>query len=408
VRQWIGVWARAGREAYAHHVPLPRGGCTLLGPLSVMPGSLCRQGSFCVLWEAYPSRIRGYKTIRGSLAKCSTFGYHGFMVERTCEKCGEPFPIKPSRLGNGRGRFCSRDCRRAGELGPCPVCKRDFYVPRALLALGKGIYCGRECRDQDRRRALVECARDGCPKSFPRTYGAVPQRYCSHACRSASTPTQQVVCRCGRVKLLRASARPQEFCSWLCYNESRKTRQRRSCLICGQGYEVSSGRVAAGKGRFCSMRCYGLSKRKPRVELRCALKSCRKRFLVVPSRGESAKFHSHGCYLRSKVPVTFRCGACGSDFLSRPWRQPRYCSLSCSNRGRQRERRAEDVERNALIFDLHQKGLKAPVIRNHLADVRLDWDLAESSIRAILSRDLRPSSTDRGAHERSAALSAKL
>lgn len=34
-------------------------------------------------------------------------------IPRTCEQCGAPFSVQPSRLTIGRGRYCSRDCDRA-------------------------------------------------------------------------------------------------------------------------------------------------------------------------------------------------------------------------------------------------------------------------------------------------------
>jgi hypothetical protein len=33
------------------------------------------------------------------------------MVTVVCERCGKPFEITPSRYANGRGKYCSRECR---------------------------------------------------------------------------------------------------------------------------------------------------------------------------------------------------------------------------------------------------------------------------------------------------------
>lgn len=37
-------------------------------------------------------------------------GVEGSMIDRTCERCGTTFSIKPSALTRGRGRFCSNSC----------------------------------------------------------------------------------------------------------------------------------------------------------------------------------------------------------------------------------------------------------------------------------------------------------
>lgn len=37
-------------------------------------------------------------------------GVEGSMIDRTCERCGTTFSVKPSALTRGRGRFCSNSC----------------------------------------------------------------------------------------------------------------------------------------------------------------------------------------------------------------------------------------------------------------------------------------------------------
>lgn len=138
-------------------------------------------------------------------------------------------------------------------------------------------------------------------------------------------------------------------------------------------------------GKYCSRRCYHLARRRS-VTVRC--RQCRRRFAVPPSQA-GRRYCSRRCWRLAVAPRTFTCRACGTEFLSRTWRNPRFCSLSCANRGRVRRRRPGDVARNALILQLHAQGLKAPQIRDALAAENRGWLLEAGSIRMVIAREER-------------------
>ena len=111
-------------------------------------------GNFCSR-ECYgkwrSEHIRGEKT---SLWK-------GGPVKCVCQECGRTFFEKPSRIKQGKGKFCSRVCvsrwvskHRRGQNSPrwkekvkctCKQCGKTFYVIPSKIKQGGGKFCSREC-----------------------------------------------------------------------------------------------------------------------------------------------------------------------------------------------------------------------------------------------------------------------
>jgi hypothetical protein len=82
-----------------------------------------------------------------------------------CRECGKEFSTTPSRIRDGRGKYCSTECARphygrAGEAhsmwsgGPakrtCQNCGKEFATRKARIAYGRGKYCSRSCADPHR------------------------------------------------------------------------------------------------------------------------------------------------------------------------------------------------------------------------------------------------------------------
>lgn len=61
-------------------------------------------------------------------------------MQRTCERCGRNFNIKPSRVLAGKGRFCSLSCQHPYIEGSCRHCGRRFRQRRP-----KHYFCNKEC-----------------------------------------------------------------------------------------------------------------------------------------------------------------------------------------------------------------------------------------------------------------------
>lgn len=120
-------------------------------------------------------------------------------VKRYCELCRKAFEIWPSKVAQGRGRFCSRKCKdeaqRRSVKRTCKFCGREFEAWPSAIARGLGIYCSRQCFHQFR---------------------SGPNNNLWHG---------------GRVK--------------------------RICEVCAKEFEVKRYLAEAGSGRFCSSQCWG-------------------------------------------------------------------------------------------------------------------------------------------------------
>ena len=84
--------------------------------------------------------------------------------------CVIPFYISPSRIINGRGKFCSRACARAAQRTridrTCIQCGGVFSIKPSALRYGTGEFCSKRCR-ADARQA-----------HFPQKFWASVQQCC--------------------------------------------------------------------------------------------------------------------------------------------------------------------------------------------------------------------------------------
>lgn len=66
-------------------------------------------------------------------------------VSRSCEKCGTEFFVKPSRVAQGKARFCSLACRHAAPSNQnAPI--GPHLTQRQAIAFGAMFYLGRDCK----------------------------------------------------------------------------------------------------------------------------------------------------------------------------------------------------------------------------------------------------------------------
>lgn len=74
-------------------------------------------------------------------------------IPRICENCGDPFRVYPSKVAEGKGRFCSRQCvNEAMVVGrierPCLYCEALFErIPSEMNRSGQysGQFCSQKC-----------------------------------------------------------------------------------------------------------------------------------------------------------------------------------------------------------------------------------------------------------------------
>ena len=61
-------------------------------------------------------------------------------VECICEACGKKFLSYPSRIRIGKGKYCSRECRKKTVELTCLVCGKKFKLPSSQAE-------GRKCSE---------------------------------------------------------------------------------------------------------------------------------------------------------------------------------------------------------------------------------------------------------------------
>lgn len=83
-------------------------------------------------------------------------------ILRHCEKCGASFLTWPSRIRDGKARFCSKPCAIKSDTRPCEKCGAKFRVFPSRRGRNWARYCSASCRrvarfwsHVDRRGCLV-------------------------------------------------------------------------------------------------------------------------------------------------------------------------------------------------------------------------------------------------------------
>lgn len=97
------------------------------------------------------------------------------------------------------------------------------------------------------------------------------------------------------------------------------------CQQCGKEFKTVPARVKDGRGKFCSRKCYELSKR--RIETRvCPV--CGKTYETTPS--DKRQRCSRECFYESrKTLIISKCETCGKEFEHHKARDARFCSVEC-------------------------------------------------------------------------------
>lgn len=103
----------------------------------------------------------------------------------------------------------------------------------------------------------------------------------------------------------------------------------RVCEWCGKHFKARPSRVRQGRGRFCSPKCCGLSRRR---RIRCTCEQCGRVRQVCPSRVR--RFCSDRCRSQARrKQVRLYCQQCGKVFYRKPSAVAvgggRYHSIEC-------------------------------------------------------------------------------
>lgn len=154
------------------------------------------------------------------------------MVTRNCEVCGKTISKPPSRMKNGKGRFCSMRCRSIG-IGAkiervCESCGVKFLAFPCFIKAGQARYCSQQCSNSARKKESKRICRT-CGKAF----NLKPSRirkcglFCSISCASKNRLGKEAAAWKGGI-----SFRP--YCDKFndAIKEVVRNRFGRKCFIC--------------------------------------------------------------------------------------------------------------------------------------------------------------------------------
>lgn len=128
------------------------------------------------------------------------------------------------------------------------------------------------------------------------------------------------------------------YCSMKCMGDARRTVPPIVCEACG-----STFRANHGSRKFCSRKCYADAGRHTMSCLRCD-----REFSVRRSQGGAKKYCSQACSrAASSRKVFVTCALCGGEFLSKPSLllrgRGKFCSPSCRSKFTQANRRIAEA-----------------------------------------------------------------
>lgn len=158
----------------------------------------------------------------------------------------------------------------------------------------------------------------------------------------------------------------------------RHPRIKRTCQNCGVMFLSMSYLINRGGGKYCSVKCCGVSVGKKNtkiVSLMCG--KCGNRFSVNPYRSNTAKYCSLSCHAKAKGDArkvdpnrTNRiCVVCGEKFYRQPGqiklRGGKYCSRKCaySVQGENTAGEKSPRWRGGLKNSIHNRYLKGAGVR---------------------------------------------
>lgn len=267
-------------------------------------------------------------------------------AEMNCERCGQPFGVRPSRVG--RTRYCSRACRNdPWETVSCAGCGADFRRRTA----SEQRYCSRRCHYTQKQ---VWRACEVCGKQYRREI-AGGERCCSRSCSDAlrRRPVELRCECCGVAFAVPRCESERRFCSRDCRDRGLATPPR-PCAVCGTEFVVSNGRQ-----RTCSLRCGAELRRRSAIErgtsrsVELVCEHCTKPFrvsrcLTRPDAPQGMRrYCSRACKDAARTQrVLHVCVSCGKRSMWIPSKAKRkYCSVACAERLRGKARRFEMAEK---------------------------------------------------------------
>lgn len=148
------------------------------------------------------------------------------MIELICQYCNSIFYVTNNL---SKQKYCSIVCRglagRKRIIRVCRTCKKEFECIPSHSEDGTGIYCSTSCKNTGRKPLPKKCL--FCGKEF--TSKNRKRKYCSRSCVCKHRSANNV----GRI-----------------------------CRVCNTKFYVQISRLKKGCGKYCSLTCMGVEKRK--------------------------------------------------------------------------------------------------------------------------------------------------
>jgi predicted nucleic acid-binding Zn ribbon protein len=148
----------------------------------------------------------------------------------------------------------------AKEVVECNVCSSEFEILKYKLENGRGKYCSRECKDKAEREQIdVEC--DWCGNEMKRQPNRVNDLvFCGNKCRAEYQKDNSRVIKscknCGddfEVVETMLKYDPRDYCSNGCYSDAHSRIVE--CSNCGDSFNKHLSRVRSPGDNFCSVSC---------------------------------------------------------------------------------------------------------------------------------------------------------
>lgn len=224
------------------------------------------------------------------------------IIIRNCEECNEPFEL--IQQAENYITCCSHEClllnrQKNVVVRQCLTCNKNFSTTKYAIENGKGQYCSFECR-----KTLVEKICVKCGKIFEvKNYRKDDAKYCSNECRfaGASVPiSERVVKSCLQCKKTFSVTEyidennNGKFCSRNCFALYRTNKIAKECLICKTIFYVTPSQAQHRPCETCSRECKAkLNTQRNRVYKKCL--TCGKEFMAIKAFNDD-KYCSNDCY----------------------------------------------------------------------------------------------------------------
>ena len=169
-------------------------------------------------------------------------------ILRKCQRCGKEFPVIPSRVEKGFGKYCSKKCFYGEKIKRiCRFCGKEFEKRRSELngQIKAGSYCCKECQSKDRiyqfgggeknqielkiKRKCLKCGKEFEISPYVIRRGQGRGKYCSRECKEEDQLAEKHPSWKGGISF-------EPYCPK--FNNKFRERVRKwfdyQCLECGQ------------------------------------------------------------------------------------------------------------------------------------------------------------------------------